>query len=389
MRILQLSGDWKWTGPSGPLLALALAQRAAGHEVDLACPRAPAGEPDGLWLRAEQQGLAPVLELRRARGVIWWRDTADAGRLASLVAARGYDVLHAWHTRDHVLAVRAAAARRASGACRVVRSFPDAAPLPRTPWARWLFGSGTDGLWCVSPETARRNASRRRGPVRGGLAAVDLARFRPAPAPAPLRAALGLSPEHRVVGIAARVQRHRRFELLIAALGLLLEREPLARMVVLGRGTHLDAALRRPAERRGVARQVIFAGYRRDDYPDALRCFDVFTLLVPGSDGSCRALVEAQASGLPAVVTRRGALPEIIDPGRTGLVVDERPEALSAAWHALLSDPARRARMGAAARARAEALFAPARLALQVDALYRAAGAASSDGSHCSSTSSR
>lgn len=374
VRILQLSSDWKWTGPSAPLLELALAQRALGHEVELACPRLPSGEEDGLWLRAERAGLPPALELQRARGVIWWRDTADSVRLAARVEARGYDVLHSWHTRDHLLAVRAAAARRARGLCRIVRSFPDAAPLPRTPWARWLFRSATDGLWCVSPETARRNSEvGLRGPVRGAFGAVDLERFRPGPPPTALRAALGLREEHRVIGIAARVQRHRRFELLIGALAQLVRREPRARLVVLGRGTHFETALRRPAERHGVQEQVVFAGYRGEDYAEVLRCLDVFTLLVPGSDGSCRALLEAQASGLPAVVTRRGALPEIVDPGRTGLVADESPEALAEAFFALLGDPDRRRTMGAAARARAEQLFDPLRQAREVDALYREA----------------
>ena len=53
---------------------------------------------------------------------------------------------------------------------------------------------------------------------------------------------------------------------------------------------------------------MIFAGYRDRDYVDVLRAADVFTLLVPGSDGTCRALLEATACGLPAVTTRRGAL---------------------------------------------------------------------------------
>ena len=52
-----------------------------------------------------------------------------------------------------------------------------------------------------------------------------------------------------------------------------------------------------------------------------LRASDVFTFLVPGSDGTCRALLEAAACGIPAV-TRRGALPEIVLHGETGLVVE-------------------------------------------------------------------
>ena len=106
-----------------------------------------------------------------------------------------------------------------------------------------------------------------------------------------------------------------------------------------------------------------------------LRTIDVFTFLVPGSDGTCRALLEAAACGIPAVTSRRGALPEIVVDGETGLLVDEDPEALAAGWHALLSDPDRRRTLGAAARKRAETLFTPERFAEDVTELYHEARA--------------
>jgi len=376
VRILQLTSDWKWTGPAAPMLELLLAQRARGHGVELACPAPPPGEEISLWRAARAAGAEPVLEVSRARGVIWWRDTPDVERLRALLEAGDYDVIHAWHTRDHVLAVRAAAERRRGGRTRVARTHPGASKLPRWPWARWLFGPATDALFCVSPGTARANARARRGrPIAGAFGAVDLARFAPRPPDAALRGALGLVPEDRVVGIVARVQPRRRFDLLLAAMARLVRIEPRARLLVVGRGTRFDETVREPALRMGLADRVVFAGYRSDDYADVLRSSDIFTLLVPGSDGTCRALLEAAACGIPAVTTRRGAFPEIVAHGETGLVVEEEPEALARAWRALLADEGRRAALGAAARQRAEALFSPGRLAEQVEQLYREAGA--------------
>jgi mannosyltransferase len=358
------------------MLELLLAQRARGNEVGLACPAAPTGEEQSLWREARAAGAEPVLEISRARGVIWWRDTRDVQRLRALLEARDYDVVHTWHTRDHMLAVRAAAARRRGRRTRVVRTHPGAGPLPRSPWARWLFGPATDALLCVSPGTARANVRARHGrPIAGAFGAVDLARFAPRAADAGVRRSLGLSPGDRVVGIAARVQPKRRFDLLLEAMARLAALEPRARLLVVGRGTRFDETVRQPARRLGLGERVVYAGYRGHDYADVLRCSDVFTLLVPGSDGTCRALLEAAACGIPAVTTRRGAFPEIVAHGETGLVVDEEPEALARAWGALLAADSRRAEMGAAARRRAEALFAPARLAEQVEQLYREAGA--------------
>jgi glycosyltransferase involved in cell wall biosynthesis len=372
VKVLQLSSDWKWTGPAAPMLQLLLAQRDLGHEVELACAEAGPETDPSLARRAREAGAAPLLTLGCARGVHWRRDTPDVLRLRALLEQRRFEIVHTWHTRDHVLALRAAAGLRRAGRVRVVRSVKSAEPIRNLPWNRWLFGPGSDGLVCVSPAAAQRNARLRGGrPLLGAFGAVDLERFRPGPPHPEVPKSLSLEPGHRVVGIVARAQRHRRFDLLLEAAARLVAADPAARLLVVGRGTHIGATAHEPAARLGIADRVIFAGYRSDDYTDVLRCMDVFTFLVPGSDGGCRALLEAAACGLPAVATRRGALPEIVVDGQTGVLVEERAPALAAAWRALLDDPVRRAAMGAAARERALRHFDPSRLAEQVLSLYQ------------------
>ena len=374
MRVLQLTSDWKWTGPAEPMVRLGLAQRERGFEVHLACPMAPHPRQGGLAQEAEKAGLLPELAILRGRGFRPLADRPDARALHALLEHHEVDIVHTWHTRDHLLALRAARARRRRGVTAVVRSYRKAETIPRLPWNRWLFGPGTDGLLCVSPETARRNLGIRGGrPLRGAFGAVDGERFMPREADPELRAALGLAPEHRVVGVVARVQRHRRFDLLLEAAARLLEGDSRARLLVVGRGTHRRAVAEEPARRMGLGDRVIFAGYRKDDYTEVLRAIDVFSLLVPGSDGTCRALLEAAACGIPAVTSKRGALPEIVLDGVTGTLCDEDPEALASAWRALLDDAERRLAMGGSARRRAETEFTGARLAEEVAALYREA----------------
>ena len=366
MKILQLSSDWKWTGPAEPMLRLAEAERARGHEVALAYPAAPPTANRSLQSEAEAADFASVVPLERRRGGSLLADRADAARLRDWFAASAPDVVHCWHTRDHLLAIRARARQTA-----IVRSYRSAEQISRAPWNRWLFGRGADGLLCVSPETARVNARLRGGrPLAGALGAVDLARFTPAAGARPARASLGFTPEHEVVGIVARVQRHRRFDLLLDAAVLLFAERPQARLLIVGRGTHLAEVAREPAERLGIGDRVVFAGYRDGDYADVLRAIDIFTFLVPGSDGTCRALLEAAACGIPAVTTRRGALAEIVADGETGLLVDETPAALASAWASLGADPVRRAALGAAARARAVKRFTPDVFADTVLQLY-------------------
>jgi glycosyltransferase involved in cell wall biosynthesis len=375
LKILQLSSDWKWTGPAEPMLRLAEAQRARGHAVAMAFPNAPADASRSLATEAEAAGFASVVPLDRRRGVHPLGDGKDAALLRAWLCTHAIDIVHCWHTRDHLLAWRAARGRR--DATAIVRSYRIAEPIPRTPWNRWLFGSATDALLCASPETARRNAALRGArPIAGAFGAVELARYRPQPADPLVRRSLGFAPAHEVIGIVARMQPHRRFDLLLAAAQQLFARRPNARLLVVGRGTHRAQVAERPAAELGIADRVVFAGYRADDYADVLRSIDVFTFLVPGSDGSCRALLEAAACGIPAVTTRRGALAEIVVDGETGLLADETPASLAAAWEALLEDPSRRAAMGAAASKRAEQCFAPERFAEVALRLYGEALAA-------------
>jgi glycosyltransferase involved in cell wall biosynthesis len=374
LRILLLTSDWKWTGPAEPMLELAAGLRERGHAVEIACPEAPAGEERGVAIEARKRGMAPALEVGRGRGEWWLRDAADARRLRALVAERGFDVVHAYHTRDHALALRAAGWLPGRRRARVVRSWRKGEALPREPWSRLLFGPGSDGVLCVAPGVAERCRAQRGGrPTRGWFGAVDLDRFAPRPADPAVRAALGLAPGDRAVGIVARVQPHRRFDLLLEAAQRLFARDSRARLLVIGRGTRREELAEAPARALGIADRVLFAGYRSADYAEVLRAIDVFTFLVPGSDGTCRALLEAAACGIPAVTTRRGALPEIVADGDTGLLADEDPDALAGAWAALLGDDDRRRTLGGAARKRAETHFTRARLASEVLALYREA----------------
>jgi glycosyltransferase involved in cell wall biosynthesis len=76
-------------------------------------------------------------------------------------------------------------------------------------------------------------------------------------------------------------------------------------------------------------------------------------------DGIPNVLMEAQVMGLPIVATRVASIPELLEDGRTAALVEpEDPAALAAALARLARDPARRARLAEAARARVLERFA-------------------------------
>ena len=161
-------------------------------------------------------------------------------------------------------------------------------------------------------------------------------------------------------------------ELLIRALPAVLARYPGCRLVLAGEGPSRPG-LERLAAGLGVAAAVQFAGLV-DDVSAVYRALDVFafpSLAEPlGSS-----LLTAMAHGLPSVALAGGAVPEVIEDGRTGLLVEAPdPAAFAGAVLRLLDDASLAARLGAAARQTVEERFSVARMARDTVALYRRAG---------------
>jgi len=95
-----------------------------------------------------------------------------------------------------------------------------------------------------------------------------------------------------------------------------------------------------------------------EDIPAVYHAMDAF-VLPSHTEGLPRVVLEAQATGTPVVATRVGGVPEVIDDGETGLLVDPRdPAGLSDAIDRLAADRDERARLGDAGRAAVEESYA-------------------------------
>jgi glycosyltransferase involved in cell wall biosynthesis len=345
--------------------------RARGHEVDAAFPAAPAGHAGALPERARERGVLPAHVLAAGRGYLPLRDGPEVRRLRAFLRAGRYDVVHAQHARAHILARLAARGSRT----RVVASWAHGHPIPGGFWNRWLYGPrGCDGLTVLS-ESLAADARARFGPTPERVAVVpgvvDASGFAPRVAPRALRDELGLGPDQRVIGLVARLQPHRRVELVLEALALALREAPGLRLVVVGRGTRAKQVLEDPVAKLGLGRAVVRAGYRRDDFRDTIALFDALVFVVPGSDGSCRAVLETMAMEIPTIASRRGVLPETVAHGQTGVVCDETPEAFATAFADLWREPARWQARGKAARNRILERHTVALQAERLERLYR------------------
>jgi len=104
---------------------------------------------------------------------------------------------------------------------------------------------------------------------------------------------------------------------------------------------------------------------------DYLQAVDL-GLFASESESFCLSILEAMAFACPSVSTSVGGIPEVIADGESGVLTPvDNPGALAAAATALLADPARRVRLGAAAKVRAVEKFSAAIIVERYLAFYR------------------
>ena len=153
------------------------------------------------------------------------------------------------------------------------------------------------------------------------------------------RTRLGLPAGVPVIGTSGRLAPVKAQVMLIEALALLRQRaEPthLPQVVIVGEGPERPALEARAAAL-GLSAAVHLLGHR-DDLPEILPAFDVYCL--PSlNEGLPRAVLEAQAVGLPVVASNVGALADAVCPASGRLVPPSDPAVLALALAEALARP--------------------------------------------------
>ena len=180
----------------------------------------------------------------------------------------------------------------------------------------------------------------------------------PASEVARVRRELGIGTEAVILSV-GRLSLEKGHADLLRATKILTEMNgaPAFRVVIVGDGPERGTLARLAAEL-GVEKHVTFAGFQRDTKPYYAMADMV---AVPShSEGSPNVVLEAMAAGLPMAACRVGGVPEILEEGVTGLMVEsQKPELMAQALFRLLSDAELRSRLGAAAKSRAAAAHTP------------------------------
>jgi glycosyltransferase involved in cell wall biosynthesis len=369
LSILHLLSNRWWTGTAEPVLALTQGLLDRRQQAVLA---APAGsQVEELARKAD----IPLLEgLHLNPRFHPWSWLHDVRTLSMFLRRTSVDVVHTHLSHDHWLGLSALTLlnpppKRVPIYLRTVHSLR----RPRSLSNRWLLRHGAAHLITVNSilqQDLIQGLQVVPSRVTAIAGAVDTQRFHPDLSGSLFRRASAISSTTPLVGIVARLAPSRGHLTMVDAFAQVRAAIPGARLVIVGKGEFRPQVEQRIGEL-GLTDATLFTSYREDDLPEVLAALDVIVLLAPGSEGSCRAVLEAMAVGKAVVATRVGALQDIVLDGETGILV--APQAQTALAHAisrLLRAQEQARQMGLRGRQRIERGFSRPRQVEEVLRLY-------------------
>lgn len=173
-------------------------------------------------------------------------------------------------------------------------------------------------------------------------------------------------PEKKIIYSAGRLSEQKGFSYLIDAAAILAKKRNDLVFVVSGEGK-LEVELKARIRKTGLEGSFILEGFTPDIYPYLKGC-DLF-VLASLFEGMPNVVMEAMAMGKPVIATDVNGARELMQDGRTGLIVPPKdPEALARAIASIIDDPLQLESFGRAGKERVAAHFTMQRMADRLEA---------------------
>ena len=370
VRILHLITKLPYGGAQdNTLLSIAGLDRAV-YDVDIA------SSPGGAWdgrARAVARRRLSVHNMQHQMAPA--RDLLAIAELVRLLRRERYDILHTHSSKAGLLGRIAGQLARVPLIIHTVHGFPfnDQTFSARTRqlylWLERLGARLSDQLIMVAElnrQEALAHGVGRAEQMTVIHSGIDLTRFSPLPAQAAARRRLNLPPDAFVAGSIVRIAACNGPDLLAETALTLVKRYPQLHFLIAGDGKLF------PQLQAQLANQprIHLLGYR-DDVPAILAALDAFVSTNLWG-GLGRSITEALAAGLPTVAFPVNGVPELIQPGKTGLhapVGDASALADQVSW--IMAHPEAASQLGENGRALVYSDFSAQRMVTDLDLLYR------------------
>jgi glycosyltransferase involved in cell wall biosynthesis len=268
----------------------------------------------------------PYYALRMKSNFTGIDNLIDLLRLRGIVKKHKIDLIHCHRGKDHWLSACVRFLFPGSRKPVLIRTRHVTIPVKKHIFNRWLYKKGTDGVIAVSGKAASSlEGLPLSSPPAVIYAAVDKDRFCPEKRSEQMRRQCGIpesDPKAPLIGIVGRLQRIKGQHIFIRAMTGILQVIPNARFVIAGRGSSRKSnPLIRMAHEQGVFDRIYMPGYM-DNIEELIASLDVGVIASLGSEGSSRICMEYMASGVPIVASSVGGIPELLENGLLGSLVE-------------------------------------------------------------------
>lgn len=298
-------------------------------------------------------------------------DTKYLSRLRGIFTRERAGLVHA-HSFDTAFYCTVASVGMSTPVIATFHGSVDVRRRSATDVLKWAVLSRLRAFVCVSESlaselrTLKRVCSARIHVIHNG---VDTRRFRSNPHRR-LRDSLGIGARGVLIGALGNIRAAKGYDVLIEAVRRVRQSGGDVYLAIAGddRGD-LATQLRAQVRELDILQYVHFLGFR-DDAAEFLNGIDL--LVLPSlTEGFSLSTAQAMASGLPVIATKSGGPEELVEDGRSGvLVVPGSPVALAEAVVGLVNDAGRRASMGREAERRARSRFSIEQMISRYEDLY-------------------
>jgi glycosyltransferase involved in cell wall biosynthesis len=264
----------------------------------------------------------------------------DCFRLRGLLKKNTPDVFNTHGNMDAKVGLMAV---RGLGIPCVIRSRHHSHPVSPTAFNKWMYQTLSHYVFTTAQRVADQIsrdlavAPSKVVTVASGITPPEVMIER-TDAIGRLQKEFNLARNVRFVGSVAMLRDWKGHRFLLDGFAAISEQFPDHHLVIVGDGDEMNA-LKAQRKRHGLTHRIHFTGFRDDPWP-CFRAFDLKVLASTKNEGIPQVLLQAMYAGCPVIGTRVGGMPDIVEDGITGMIVQPASSsALAAAMAETLNFP--------------------------------------------------